>query len=316
VFPDLRRADRLRQGVQRLLTENKHSLLARIGKTPLIEFKKINPYQHISIYAKLEGENPSGSLKDRIILYMLADAIERGALTPEKTIIESSSGNTGISLAMIGAVLGYKILITMPDNVSIERRKLIQAYGAQLQLTPGELGTDGAIEEARHLTESNKNYLWIAQHYNEVNSFAHYETTGAEIIRQLSNRPLDIFVGTSGTTGSLMGISARLREKYPRVKIVSIWPKQKIMGLRRPEGKSRPGIYDESYIDKILELEEVESMAMAAAVSRREGLLLGPSGGAAVLGALREAEQLRSSDKEATIVTLIPDRGERYLSLG
>jgi cysteinyl-tRNA synthetase len=316
MFLSADRAYALRQRVRQLLVSNKHTLISLIGNTALVELKKINPYKNVSLYAKLEGENPSGSLKDRIILYMLADVLESGELSPAKTIVESSSGNTGISLAMIGAALGLKILITMPDDVSIERRKLIQSFGAQLVLTPGELGTDGAIEEARRLIQTNKNYLWIAQHYNPVNSFAHYETTGAEIIQQLETDSISVFVGTSGTTGSLMGISAKLKETFPRARVIAIWPKEKIMGLRRPEGKSRPGIYDESYIDQILELEEAEAVSMAAEVARREGLLLGPSGGAAVLGALRQAETLKNLETHSTIVTLIPDRGERYLSLG
>lgn len=308
-------ANAVRRRVQRLLVTHYDSVLRLIGNTPLIKIRKVNPYERISIYAKLEGENPSGSLKDRIVLYMLADAIERGELTPDKTIVESSSGNTGISVAMIGAVLGSKVLVTLPDNVSVERRKLIQVYGAQLVLTPGELGTDGAIDEARRLAQQ-EGYLWIAQHYNEVNSFAHYETTGAEIIHQLNGKPLDVFVGTSGTTGSLMGISARLKERFPSVKVISVWPKKKIMGLRRPEGKSRPGIYDEARIDEILEVEDAESIAMAQEISRKEGLLVGPSGGAVMLGALRAAERFHRTQSEATIVVLIPDRGERYLSLG
>jgi cysteine synthase len=290
------------------------SVLRLIGNTPLVKLRKVNPLEHVAIYAKLEGENPSGSLKDRIALYMVADAIERGELKPDQTIVESSSGNTGIAVAMVGAVLDYKVLITMPDNVSVERRKLIQAYGAQLVLTPSELGTDGAIEEGRRLGQK-PGYVWMAQHYNEVNSFAHYETTGAEILHQLGERSLDSFVGTSGTTGSLMGISARLRERFPSTKVISIWPKEKIMGLRRPEGKSRPGIYDDRRVDEIFELDDAEAIAMAQEVARKEGLFIGPSGGAAVLGALRVAERFNRAQQEATIVVLIPDRGERYLSL-
>jgi cysteinyl-tRNA synthetase len=315
MFLDRAHAKAVRRRVQRLLMMHEDSILQRIGNTPLVRIRKMNPYEDIAIYAKLEGENPSGSLKDRIALYLIADAIERGELTPERTIVESSSGNTGIAVAMVGAVLGYKILITMPDNVSFERRRLIQAYGAQLKLTPGDLGTDGAIEEARRLAQ-HKGYVWIAQHYNEVNSFAHYKTTGAEIIDQLEGKRLDVFVATSGTTGSLMGISARLKEHFSNVRVISVWPKSKIMGLRRPEGQSRPGIYDESRVDEIIELENDESVTMALELGGREGLLVGPSGGAAMLGALRAGETLKRAQREGTIVVLIPDRGERYLSLG
>lgn len=293
------------------------SILGRVGGTSMVRLSALPPRTSVAIYAKLEGENPSGSVKDRMTLYLLADALESGQLGPDAVLVEASSGNTGISLAMFGARLGLRVLITTPDNVSVERHKLMRTYGAELVLTPGEKGTDGAIERARELGAS-PGHVWIAQHFNPVNSLAHYETTGREVVEQLGEqgqRRLDAFVATSGTTGTLMGVSARLKEDLPGVEVVAVWPKDKVMGIRRPEGASRPGIYDEKLIDRVVEVTNQEAVDMAGAVARVEGLALGPSGGAAILAALEVAERVERERGGGVVVTLIPDWGERYLSM-
>ncbi len=304
---------RLRDRVAAMLAAHRGSILHAIGDTPLVRLERLNPQGNAEICAKLESHNPSGSLKDRIVLYLIADLEQRGELTEGKTIVEASSGNTGISLAMVGAVLDYDVLITMPDDVSVERRKLIEAYGAKLRLTPGSLGTDGAIEEARRLGRE-EGCAWLAQHYNEANALAHYETTGSEILQQVGARKIAAFVATSGTTGTLMGVSKRLKEADPRTKTVAVWPEEEIMGLRRPVGESRPGIYHERWVDEIVEVRDGEAKAAAGELARSEGLLVGPSSGAAFLGALRTAERIKDAGEDTTVVVLFPDGGERYFS--
>jgi len=305
-------ADALRRRISRLLEAHRGSIIDLIGNTPLVKLQRISPYNQVEIYAKLEFCNPSGSLKDRMVLYLIADAIERGELTPDKTIVEGTSGNTGISLAMIGAVLGYKVLIIMPEDESRERRQMIEAHGARLILTRAELGTDGAVEEARKLGESSE-YVWLAQHYNPANPFAHYETTGKEILEQL--RQIDVFIAPTGTTGTLMGVSARLKERNPNTKIIAVYPKDDIAGLRRPEGETRPGIYDGTRIDEIIEITNAEALQQTRELCLREGLFAGPSSGATVAAALQVAERLAKAQKDAKIVVLLPDSGDRYLSV-
>ena len=305
-------ADALRKRVSQLLKAYRGTLLDLIGHTPLVKLQRINPYNQVEIYAKLEYANPSGSLKDRMVLYLIANAIERGELTKDKTIVEGTSGNTGISLAMIGAVLGYKILIIMPEDESRERRQMIEAHGAELILTDAELGTDGAVEEARKLGETDE-YVWLAQHYNPANSFAHYETTGQEILEQLGR--VDAFIAPTGTTGTLMGVSARLKEHNPNTQIIAVYPKDDIAGLRRPEGDKKPGIYDETRIDDIIEITDAEAKRWMRELCLKEGLFAGPSSGATVAAALQVAERLAKANKLAKTVALLPDSGNRYLSV-
>jgi cysteine synthase len=312
------RISRLRRSVQQVLGELKGTLLERVGNTPLVRIKRVQPESKVRVYAKVEGCNPSGSIKDRIALYMLADALTSGAFKPEGSMLEASSGNTGIALSMIGAQLGLRVVITVPDNVSVERHKIIDAYGARPLLTSGERGTLGAVMRARELVQENGNLLWLAQHYNEVNSFAHYETTAAEIVAQLAQageKRLDAFVASSGTTGTLMGSSARLKETFPHVEVVAVWPADKIMGIRKPEGENRPSIYREALIDRVFEVTNQAANDMVAKVATLEGLLLGPSGGAAVAGALDAAARLEEREGGGVVVVVIPDWGERYLSM-
>lgn len=302
---------RVRDWVAKIRKEHKGSILDRIGNTPLVEIKEQNPNLRVKIYAKLESFNPTGSLKDRIVLFLMADLVEKGKLSGHQIVVEATSGNTGISLAMIGAVLNRDILIIMPDDVSVERRKLIRAYGADLMLTPGELGTDGAIEKAQELAKEEK-YVWLAQHYNQANPQAHYHTTGQEIVKEVDH--IDAFVAPSGTTGTLMGVAKRLKEFDPSTKIVAVWPKDEIMGLRRPVREKRPGIYDESLIDEIIEIKDEDAKKAARELADKEGIFAGPSSGASFLGALQTAEKMEKSDKRKVIVALFPDGGEKYLS--
>jgi len=301
---------RLERRVGQLLVAHPGSVLAQIGRTPLLPLPA--PAPDIALWAKLEGDNPSGSLKDRIVLYLIAEALERGRLGPGVTLIEGTSGNTGIALAMICAALGYPVKIFMPANVSEERRRLIAAYGASVELTPAERGTDGAVEAARALSRDPA-YCWLAQHENPVNPWAHYLTTGAEILQQCPQ--LSYFIAPSGTTGTLMGVSRRLKESKPEVQVIAVWPEEWIMGLRRPEGEKRPAIYDQRLIDRVMEISDAQAKAGARELARSQGLLVGPSSGAAWRAALKLAEELPASgDKPVNIVICFPDEGARYLS--
>lgn len=266
----------------------------------------------VELWAKLENCNPSGSLKDRIVLYLLADGIERGLITPNTVLIEGTSGNTGISLAMLGAALGYRVKVFLPEDVSEERRKLMEAFGAEVTLTPGELGTDGAIEAARRAHDPPR-CCWLAQHENPANIWAHYDTTGAEVLEQCPD--VAAFVAPTGTTGTLMGVSMRLKEHNPDVEIVAVWPEEWIMGLRRPVGEKKPKIYDEDRVDRVIEIADPDAKAATRELARRFGLLVGPSSGAAWLAAHQLAEEYAAGGRSpAKIVVCFPDEGARYLS--
>jgi cysteine synthase B len=299
--------NRLRRRVQQLQREA--CLLAQIGGTPLIELPAV---EGVRLFAKLEGRNPSGSLKDRIVLYLIADGMERGRIAEPTTLVEGTSGNTGIALAMIGAALGHPVLIFMPEDVSEERRRLMEAFGAEVCLTPGELGTDGAIEAARKLHDPPR-YCWLAQHENPANIWAHYDTTGAEILEQCPD--VAAFVAPTGTTGTLMGVSMRLKRHNSGVEIVAVWPEDWIMGLRRPVGEKKPEIYDERWVNRVIEISDPDAKAATRELARRFGLLVGPSSGAAWLAAQQLAEEYAAQGRRgAKIVVCFPDEGSRYLS--
>jgi cysteine synthase len=307
----LEHVERVRERVARL--QERCPLLAAVpvGGTPLLE---LPPVGGVELWAKLEDRNPSGSLKDRIVLYLLADGIERGWIAPDTVLIEGTSGNTGISLAMLGAALGYRVKVFLPDNVSEERRALMEAFGAEVALTPGELGTDGAIEGARRAHDPPRS-CWLAQHENPANVLAHYDTTGAELVEQCPD--LAAFVAPTGTTGTLMGASLRLKEHDPDVEIVAVWPEEWIMGLRRPVGDKKPKIYDERWVDRVIEIADPDARAAARELARRLGLLVGPSSGAAWLAARQLAEEYASQGRSpARVVVCFPDEGARYLSTG
>jgi cysteine synthase B len=274
----------------------------------------MNPNPKVTIYAKLEGFNPTGSIKDRIALKMIEQAEAEGKLHKSKTIIEPTSGNTGIALAMIGAVKGYDVEIVMSEAVSIERQKMIKAFGAKVTLTDPSKGTDGAIIRAKELVKKYpEKYFMPDQFSNKYNKIAHYKTTADEIWKQ-TNGDLDYFVSALGTSGTLMGISAYLKERNPNIKVVSAEPVKGhyIQGLKNMEEAIVPSIYDKSKLDETIMIDTEEAFETARQIVKKEGILVGMSSGAAMLAAIKVAEKIKSGK----IVTIFPDRGEKYLSTG
>ena len=289
-----------------------NNILELIGNTPLVEIRGLNPAKNVKIYAKLEGFNPTGSIKDRIALKMIEQAEAEGELAKGKTIIEPTSGNTGIGLAMVGTVKGYDVEIVMSEAVSVERQKMIQAFGAKITLTDSKLGTDGAILKAKELVkDSPEKYFMPDQFSNKYNKIAHYETTAEEIWRQTKG-DIDCFVAAIGTSGTLMGVGHYLKEKKPDVKIVSAEPigGHYIQGLKNMEEAIVPALYKPEKLDNIVMIESEDAFEMSRQLVKREGILVGMSSGAAMLAALEAAKELKSG----TIVTIFPDRGEKYLS--
>jgi cysteine synthase B len=289
------------------------NILDTIGNTPLVKIQKLNPNPKVNIFAKLEGFNPTGSVKDRIALYMIKAAEKEGILNKGKTIIEPTSGNTGISLAMISAIKGYKVKIVMPKTMSIERRKMLEFFGAELILVEEKEWRDGAIRVTKSLVKENKNLVLLNQYENEANVRAHYETTGKEIIEQMGGKKIDVLVAGVGTGGTITGVRKRLKEKYPNLKIVGVFPrpKTKIQGLKSIEEGYIPPILDLKIIDEKTIVEDKEAFEMTKKLAREEGIFVGLSSGAALFAALKIAKRLNSGN----IVVIFPDRGERYLSV-
>jgi len=288
------------------------SVIDSIGNTPLVELKNLNSKHKVRLMAKLEGSNPGGSVKDRAALYMVKKAIESGKLVPGKTILEPTSGNTGIALAMIGAALGYKVKLAMPECVSVERRRTIEAFGAEIELTAGKRSTDGAIIRAHQiLKESPDEYFMPNQFDNENNVAAHYETTGPEIFKQTKGG-VDAFVAGMGTTGTLMGVSKYFKEHKPSVKIIGVEPtvNHSIQGLKNLHESIVPRIFKSSALDDEITITDDEAFETTRLLATKEGLFVGMSSGAAVAGALKFAKGMKSG----TVVVLLPDRGDRYLS--
>lgn len=288
------------------------NILETIGRTPLVKINRLNPKPHISLYAKVEGFNPTGSIKDRIALKMIEQAEECGALTPGKIIIEPTSGNTGIGLAMIGAVKGYSVAIVMSEAVSVERRKMIEAFGAKTILTEASLGTDGAIRKAHELVDSYPElYFMPNQFSNEYNKLAHYQTTANEIWED-TNGKVTHFVSALGTSGTIMGVGMGLKDKNPDIQIVEAHPVKGhyIQGLKNMEEAIVPEIYDPSKIDQTFMIESEEAFAMARAIVLQEGIFVGMSSGAAMIAALECIKEL----DEGFVVVAFADRGEKYLS--
>ncbi|MBI5074419.1 MAG: cysteine synthase A [Nitrospirae bacterium] len=288
------------------------SVIDCIGNTPLVKIEVINPMPDVTIFAKLEGNNPGGSVKDRIAHYMIKDAEDAGLIKKGDTILEATSGNTGIGLAMVGAAKGYRVKLVMPECVSLERRKVLEAFGAELLLSPGNEGTDGAIRLARKIvSEHPQDYFMPNQFDNNSNIRAHYETTGKEIIEQTNGR-LDIFVSGMGTTGTIMGAGRRLKEYNNKIRIVGVEPLlgHRIQGLKNMQESIVPKIYNSAAIDEKINVNDEDAFETTRKLAIKEGLFVGMSSGAAMFGALRMAEQL----KKGTIVVILPDRGDRYLS--
>jgi len=289
-----------------------NNLLDLIGNTPLVHTKRLNPNKNIKILAKLEYFNPGGSIKDRPALQMIEDAEKKGELTKDKIILEATSGNTGIGLAMVAAVKGYRVLLMMSESASEERKKILAAMGAELRFTPAHLGTDGAIESVYSLIREHPDKYWLSDQYNnESNWMAHYNGTAMEIWEQTEG-DLDVVVSAMGTTGTLMGLSRRLKELKPNINIVGIEPYlgHKIQGLKNMNESYRPGIFDKDRADRIIRIDDEEAFQTTRLLAKKEGIFVGMSSGAAMAGALRVAQQM----SEGSIVVILPDGGERYLS--
>jgi cysteine synthase B len=287
-------------------------VLDSIGNTPLVKLETLNTNPRVRVFAKLEGNNPGGSVKDRIAYYMIKDARDTGRLKKGDTILEATSGNTGIGLAMVGAALGYKVVLVMPECVSLERRKVLEAFGAELILSPGSEGTDGAIKLARTMmNESPRKYFMPNQFDNPANILAHYETTGREIIDQ-TNGEVDILVAGMGTTGTLMGAGKRLKEFNPAIKVVGVEPPlgHKIQGLKNMQESIVPKIYNPSFPDEIIRVNDDDAFTTTRRLALQEGIFAGMSSGAAAFGSLTMAGRI----ERGTIVVVLPDRGDRYLS--
>ena len=288
------------------------SILSAIGNTPLIELTNLSSNLNVKLFGKLEGANPSGSVKDRPALYMINKAEESGKLTHDKILLEPTSGNTGIALAMIGAAKGYQVTLTMPKCVSVERQRILEAFGAKIILTPGCDGTDGAIRKAHKLLEKDpERYFMPNQFENEHNVLAHYETTGPEIFSQ-TNGQVDVFVAGMGTTGTLMGVGRYLKEQKPEVRIIAIEPKEghAIQGLKNMNESIVPKIFNAGIVDEKITIEDDKAFETTRMLATKEGIFVGMSSGAAVAGALHVVKNMDSG----TIVALLPDRGDRYLS--
>lgn len=289
------------------------SIEKMIGNTPLLELKNLNRRSgNVKILGKFEGTNPGGSIKDRPAFYMIKKAEESGVLTKDKTIVEPTSGNTGIAIAMIGASKGYRVKLFMPQCVSIERKHILEAFGAEVVLTPAKEKTDGAIRRCLEIVkEAPEKYYMPNQFENENNVLSHYEGTGPEIFSGTGG-DIDVFVAGIGTSGTLMGVARYLREKKPDIKIIGIEPTKRhtIQGLKNMEESIVPGIYEPDMLDEKITVEDGEAFEVTNQIIKKEGLFVGMSSGAAVAGALHIAKHLDSG----IIVAILPDRGDRYLS--
>lgn len=299
-----------------------NNILSFIGNTPLVELGRLSLHEGVStpVMAKVEFFNPGGSVKDRVALALVNDAERRGLLTPGATIIEPTSGNTGIGLALVAAVKGYKLILTMPETMSIERRKLVAAYGAEVRLTPAAEGMGGAVKAAESLQRSIPGSVILGQFDNQANPQCHYDTTGREIWEQTGGN-IDAFVACVGTGGTISGTGRRLKEYNHDIKIIAVEPASSPLlsaghsGPHKIQGIGAnfiPKTYDAGVVDEVVTVTDAEAMRTARLTASNEGLLVGISSGAALAAALAVAKRPEYSGKR--IVTLLPDTGERYLS--
>ncbi len=289
------------------------NIIELIGNTPLIKINKLVGEKDATVLAKLEKFNPGGSVKDRAAKFMIEKAEQEGKLTKGKIILEPTSGNTGIGIALVAAVKGYKMLFTMSEGASEERRKILQAFGAEILLTPKEKGTDGAIEKAYQMAKDEPEKYFMPDQFNNPNNvLAHYETTAKEILEQTEGK-VDMIVSAMGTTGTVVGISKRVKEVNPKIKIVGVEPLigHKIQGLKSLKEAYRPGIYNRKYLDEKVYIKDEDAFRTTRELAKKEGLLVGMSSGAAMFVALQKAKEL---GKDKVIVVILPDGGERYLT--
>ncbi len=286
------------------------NLIDAIGNTPLVELPRLSPKPGVHLFAKLEGENPTGSVKDRIAKYMIEAAERTGELTPDRVMLEPTSGNTGISLAMICRLKGYKLKVVMPESVSEERTQLLQAYGAEIVYSDGLKGTNGSIAVAQEMVAADPSYCMLYQYGNEANPRAHYETTGPEILRDLPD--VDVFVAGLGTGGTLTGVGHYLKEQRPSVKVVASVPHpgDLVQGLRSLDEGFIPPVLDESVLDGKVVVDSRTSFAATKELTEKEGIFAGISSGAVLRTAQRAAERL----DRGNIVMLLADSGWKYLS--
>ena len=304
------------------MTKIAKKLTELIGNTPLLELNKFSSLKGLEqpITAKIESFNPGGSVKDRVALAMIEDAEDKGLLKPGATIIEPTSGNTGVGLALVAAVKGYKLILTMPETMSIERRNLVKAYGATVKLTSGKEGMKGAIKAAEELRDSIPGSIILQQFENQANPQKHYETTGKEIWRD-TDGAVDIFVAGVGTGGTISGVGKYLKEQNPNVKVVAVEPTTSPVlsggqgGPHKIQGIGAgfiPSTYNSKYVDEIFQVDNDQAILTGRQLAQSDGLLVGISSGAAVFAAIELAK--RPENKGKRIVTLLPDTGERYLS--
>ena len=292
------------------------SVLDMIGNTPMVDVSVLSPNPKVRILGKMEGQNPAGSVKDRIALSMVLEAEADGTLTPGRTIIEPSSGNTGIALAMIARIKGYPIKIVLPENVSIERRQLLEVYGAEIILSPGAEGSNGAVKRAIELADEHPEWAFLYQYANEANPRAHYETTGPEIWRDVPD--ITHFVAGLGTSGTLMGVGTFLKEQDPSIKILAVEPPlgESVEGLRNLDEGYIPPVYEKWGGPELLDGKRIvrprESIEYTRLLAEKCGIFSGISAGAALAGAVRVAAQI----DEGTIVFIVCDGGWKYLSTG
>jgi len=286
------------------------SLLDLIGNTPLVELPRLSPKPEVQLYAKLEGQNPTGSIKDRVAIAMIEEAEARGELEPGRELLEPTSGNTGIALALVAKLKGYSLTCVMPENVSEERRRLLRLYGAEIVDSPGSEGSNGAVRLAQELAAKEPRYFMPFQYGNPANPQAHYRGTGAEIVEALDR--VDMLVAGLGTGGTLMGAGERVRESFPDVVVAAAepLPGDPVMGLRSLEDGYVPPILDVSKLDRKLLVSNAEAVAGVRALLGEEGIFAGVSAGAVVYVARRLAEEL----DEGVVVTILADGGWKYLS--
>jgi cysteine synthase B len=293
------------------------SLLDRIGNTPLLRLERIGrEFANVQFYAKAEWFNPGGSVKDRPALSIIQAGLASGALRPGKTIIDATSGNTGIAYAMIGAALGYPVKLCLPDSASLERKRILSAYGAELAMTPGDEGTDGAIRKVQEIVAAEPDkYFYADQYSNPANWQAHYRTTAKEIWEQTSGR-ITHFVAGLGTSGTFVGTTRRLRELNPQIRFVSLQPDASFHGLegwKHMPTAIRPAIYDDRLADENLPVSTEEAYKLVKRLAREEGLLVSPSSAAALVGCFQVASRV-PRQQPAVVVTLFPDSASKYLN--